>query len=134
MIEHQNKQKFTELVLDGLRFFGSSQGTQSRSVGIAIIRANFKNPDFTPFKQTWCSVLEYQALYLLSDSKERARPDEIANLRSIVLLLKEAGTSHFDVASVQAAAHRNKTKGSKSPGLDLTGPDGQIVLDMIMKL
>jgi hypothetical protein len=134
MLDLQNKQKYTELVLDALKFFGSGQGTQSRSVGIGVIRANVENPDFAPYKPVWCSVLELQAMYLLTDSKEKERPDEIANLSAIVALLAKVKDARFDSKPIKDALVTNSHTSSQGKGLILTGSAGQAVAKAIQAL
>ena len=136
MLALQNKLKYSEIVIDALRFFGSNQGTQSRGVGIAVIRANIDNPDFAFYRLTWRAVLEMQALFLLTGSKELDRPEEIANLGAIVDLL---GTLKQDKPAlnnlpIKAAQALNAVRGPKDPGLDLTGNGGRAVVAAIQAL
>lgn len=138
----QNKQKFTELVWDGLKFFGAKQGTQSRSVGISIIKANVNDRVLELYRPTWRSVLESQAVYLLTRSDQEDRLDEIANLGSIAdllkILLKDTPDGSFDTSSLKAAVEKNQKNWSppngKGPGLDLRGDEGKNVLKKLREL
>jgi hypothetical protein len=75
-------------------------------------------------------------VYLLAASNMGTRPDEIANLGSIVelmhILQKYDGT--LILPAVKSAQKLNNSRGSKGPGLDLTGVDGQAVANRIIAL
>ena len=65
-------------------------GTQKRSAGIAIIsssRRRLTKSRETAWRTAMASLLCMQAIYLLEQSGEGDRPDEVLNLRRIIELL-----------------------------------------------
>lgn len=66
--------------------------TQKRSLGIAVIEANWNSAK--SLHRTWTAVLTNQALYLLGQSGQKDATHEIANLKRIMnLLLLHKGNS-----------------------------------------
>jgi hypothetical protein len=87
-IEQQEKRneytKLREMLFDSLQWFEGD--TQKRSVGLAMVSAAWdKDADF---RRVWANVLATQAIYLLAESKQGAREDELANLYRTMEILQ----------------------------------------------
>lgn len=80
----QLKKDRVDKLYDSLRWFEGK--TQSRSVGIAMVEANWEQE--TDFRKIWYPVLSNQAIYLLLKSGQDDAPHEISNLKRIMTLLK----------------------------------------------
>ncbi len=79
----QHRQKADHLFLTGLEFLGG--GTQRRNLGIAAIKLSWRD---YPDQQRLClELLIGSAIYLISESKEKASSHEIYNLRRIMNLV-----------------------------------------------
>lgn len=72
-----------EALVASLRWFEG--GTQSRSIGISVVLASWD--DFPDLQGIWLGVLSNQAVYLLTESRQRRKPHEITNLRRIMDVL-----------------------------------------------
>jgi hypothetical protein len=72
-----------QYLLDSLRWFSGE--TQPRSIGIAVIEANWDLQD--EMRPYWTRVLAVQAIHLLARSKEKDSRVEEANLDRIMTLL-----------------------------------------------
>jgi hypothetical protein len=100
-------------------------GTQKRSAGIAIIsgsrRRLTKRREVT-WRTAMILLLCTQAIYLLEESGEGNRPDEILNLRRIIELLIVFNLQSLDQAEIAMLVQRVKDdlRGTSKPsrGLD----------------
>ncbi len=82
--------RLEEHVFNSLQWL--SGGTQKRSIGIAVIDANWENKKLSHLRETWISVLVAQAVYLLAeqDRKEtKQRQHEITNANNILRILEK---------------------------------------------
>ena len=90
-----------------------SGGTQRRSIGLAVIQANWEK--MTHLHSTWLSVLVAQAVYLLSEQdRKKTSQHEITNLNNIRHLLckKEVSLTDDQLRELRRAlAARNKGNG-----------------------
>ena len=95
--------------------------TQKRSLGIAVIEANWKSAK--SLHRTWTAVLTNQAIYLLSQSGEGDATHEIANLKRIMnlLLLHKDQSSVLEYKLLFKELSKKIDRGGKSPGLILVG-------------
>jgi len=91
--EHRREQSRQHL-LESLKWFGGE--TQPRSIGIAVVEANWDRHDF--MRPYWTAVLSTQAIHLLSRSKEENSRVEESNLSRIMAILTRpaAGVSAGD--------------------------------------
>ena len=83
--------RLEEHVFNSLQWL--SGGTQKRSIGIAVIDANWKNEKLSHLHETWTSVLVAQAVYLLAEQKRKKnkqRQHEITNANNILKILQKA--------------------------------------------
>lgn len=93
--------------------------TQKRSLGIAVIEANWESAK--SLHRTWTAVLTNQALYLLSQSGQEEATHEIANLKRIMnlLLLHKEKSSVLEYKLLIKELSKKIDQGGKSPGLIL---------------
>lgn len=75
-------------LFDSLDWFSGK--TQRRSIGIAVVKANWEA--FDALHSTWLSVLVSQAIYLLKESKSHHKSHEHANLYAIMNLVLKGRT------------------------------------------
>jgi len=79
----QRRERTRQHLLDSLKWFGGE--TQPRSIGIAVVEANW---DHHPFMHPyWTAVLSTQAIHLLARSKEENSRVEESNLARIMTIL-----------------------------------------------
>ena len=86
-------------------------GTQKRSAGIAIIsssRTRLAKKRETAWRAAMASLLCTQAIYLLEQSGEGDRPDEVLNLRRIIELLIRFDLQSPELAEASMLAERIK--------------------------
>jgi len=95
--------------------------TQKRSLGIAVIEANWNSAK--SLHRTWTAVLTNQALYLLSQSGQGEAVHEIANLKRIMnlLLLHKDKSSVLEYKLLTKQLSKKIERGGNSPGLILIG-------------
>jgi hypothetical protein len=79
----QSESRREGLIADGLKWFEG--GSQGRSIGIAVIEANWRSVSM--FRPLWVGVLVNQAVYLLAESRQGNAAHETENLRRISRLL-----------------------------------------------
>ena len=83
--------RLEEHVFNSLQWLSGK--TQRRSIGIAVIEANWENEKLSHLRATWTSVLVAQAVYLLAEQEReegKQRQHEITNLNNILRILKKA--------------------------------------------
>jgi hypothetical protein len=83
--------KKKELLFNALRWFEG--GTQSRSIGIAVIKTYWEDKDSEDFRRVWISLLIDQATHIMKRSKGQDSQTESANLDHIIGLLKDTSLS-----------------------------------------
>ncbi len=118
--QKQNDQiKMREMLFDSLRWFEGD--TQKRSVGLAMVSAAWDND--SDFRHVWTTVLATQAIYLLLESKQGSREDEVANLYRVMEILQrpdaqvDALTAH---QLTDALLRRLRTSTNRGVGPDTT--------------
>jgi hypothetical protein len=84
----QSESRREGLIADGLKWF--EHGSQRRSIGIAIIEANWDSVSM--FRPLWVGVLVNQAVYLLAESSQGDAAHETQNLLRISHLLNRNPT------------------------------------------
>ena len=117
---HQAAQRLQEAALEDARLaqmqehlFASldffSGRTQRRSIGIAVVKANWDR--FPHLRPTWVSILVSQAIYLLTESGSHHKRHELQNLKDIVALLRrsDASVSAEDRVDLKKAFEFNRT-------------------------
>jgi hypothetical protein len=109
--------------------------TQSRSIGIAVIEANWDQTK--TLHKTWIAILTNQAVYLLLESGQDKAAHEIVNLKRIMnlLILNKDKCSFIELEllsdSLEESFKRNKKRKAKNQseieekisGLDLSDED-----------
>ena len=122
--------KREEHVFNSLQWL--SGGTQERSIGIAVIDANWKK--FPHLHETWTSVLVAQAVYLLAEQQReetKQRQHEITNANNILRILEKTRketellddkhVKELERALAARVEEEKATKGNSKHGLDLPG-------------
>jgi hypothetical protein len=109
--ETLSESRLEQHVFESLDYF--SGRTQRRSIGLAVIQANWdKMPHL---HSTWVSVLVTQAVYLLSEQDRKDTSEhEVTNLNNILRILQRQDVSLWDdqVRELKRALEaRNKGKG-----------------------
>ena len=99
-------------LFDSLDWFSGK--TQRRSIGIAVVRANWDAYD--ALRPTWLSMLVSQAIYLLKESESHHKSHEHANLYAIMDLVRKgrATLQASDRDELLAAVIENR-ENQKSP-------------------
>jgi hypothetical protein len=118
--QEQNEEiKMREMLFDSLRWFEGD--TQKRSVGLAMVNAAWdKDSDF---RHVWTNVLATQAIYLLLESKQVNREDEVANLYRVMEILQRPGARVDALTARQvrdALLRRLRNSTEKGVGPDTT--------------
>ena len=103
----QRREKTRQHLLESLKWFGGE--TQPRSIGIAVVEANWERHDF--MRPYWTAVLSTQAIHLLARSKEENSRVEESNLSRIMGILTRptAGLSDGDKRRLGRVLEERKT-------------------------
>lgn len=99
-------------LFDSLDWFSGK--TQRRSIGIAVVKANWDA--YKALRPTWLSVLVSQAIYLLKESESHHKSHEHANLYAIMDLVRKgrATLQASDRDELLAAVIENRSHESKN--------------------
>ena len=105
-LEEARLARLEEHLFSSLDFF--SGRTQRRSIGIAVVSANWDQ--FAHLRPTWTSLLVSQAIYLLTESESHHKTHELQNLKDIlhVLLKPNSQISIGDKADLRVAIQNNR--------------------------
>ena len=80
--------------------------TQRRSIGIAVVKANWDK--FEHLQPTWLSLLVSQAIYLLTESEAHRKSHELANLENIMARLLASLEKWNQIARISSAINANR--------------------------
>jgi hypothetical protein len=105
-LEEARLSRLEEHLFRSLEFFSGK--TQRRSIGIAVVSANWDK--FEHLRPTWVSILVSQAIYLLTASTSHKKMHELQNLKEIInILLKTiSDISPSDKAELKNAIQNNQ--------------------------
>jgi len=105
-LEEAQLSRLEEHLFRSLEFF--SGRTQRRSIGIAVVSANWDQ--FAHLRPTWVSLLVSQAIYLLTESESHKKTHELRNLQDIVniLLKPNSAIRPYDKDDLRNAVQSNR--------------------------
>ena len=105
-LEEAKLSRLEEHLFNSLEFFSGK--TQRRSIGIAVVSANWDQ--FDHLRPTWVSILVSQAIYLLTESKSHDKTHELQNVKDIIgiLLKSNAQINVGDKSDLIAAIQTNR--------------------------